>query len=82
MVPRHDDDLQNRDENQRGPGGFGSRARLRLIATSVRTEPRLMKVRGFFIVCNMIRKSGNRFSEKTMFETKHHLRRTKCPTIP
>jgi len=41
-----------------------------------------MKVRGFFIACNMIRKSGNRFSEKTMFETKHHLRRTKCPTIP
>lgn len=82
MVPRHDDDAQNRHENQKALGGFGSRARLDITAAIIRAEPRLMKVWGFFIACSMIRKSWNRFSEKIMLKTKHHTRRTKCLTIP
>jgi hypothetical protein len=48
MVPRHDDIGQNRDENQKASWGIGSRARIEVNGRTIRTEPRLMKVRGFF----------------------------------
>jgi hypothetical protein len=71
MVPRHDDDRQkSRDESQKASWGFGSRARIKPSGRTIRTEPRLMKVRGFFIAWCMIRKSGHRFSEKIMLKTK------------
>jgi hypothetical protein len=81
MVPRHDD-RENHDQNQKALGGFGSRARIKVNGRHHPNQPRLMKVRGFFIAWSMIRKSGHRFSEKIMLKTKSTQRRAKCLTIP
>jgi hypothetical protein len=48
MVPRHDDDREKSHENRKAFWGFGRRARLKVNGRTIRTEPRLMKVRGFF----------------------------------
>jgi len=69
MVPRHDDDRENHHENRKALAGFGSRARVVERPHHLNRSPALKKVRGFFIACCMIRKSGHRFSEKIMLKT-------------
>jgi hypothetical protein len=49
MLPRHDDDRENHDQNRQALAGFGSRARVKSAIASSEPEAPPEKVRGFFI---------------------------------